>query len=96
MSNEARKNETTSPTATFEFRGEEFTVPLSYDDYSLEFIEAAADGKPLAIQARELLGHDQWSRVRSLGLKGADLNELFEAIEAAEGLASGNSAASSA
>lgn len=97
MSETARKTEAEgASTATFEFRGESFTVPLEYDDYSLEFIEAASDGKPLAIQARELLGPEQWSRVRAMGLSGRDLQPLFAAIEGAVGLDSGNSQASSA
>ena len=96
MSEEARKAETTgSPTATFEFRGESFDMPLSYDDYPLSYIEAALDGKPLAIQARELLGPEQWARVRGMGLNGRDLEELGEAMQSAAGISSGNSKASS-
>lgn len=95
MSEEARKAEAAGSTATFEFRGESFEVPLEYDDYPLGYIEAASEGQPLAIQAREILGSEQWAKVRAMNLKGRDLSELETAIKGATGLSSGNSKASS-
>ena len=92
---DARRNEAASTVGSFEFKGETFTVPLEYADYSLDFIEAVADGRPLAVQARELLGPEQWERVRALRLSGRDLEELYAGIKSAEGVALGNSEPSS-
>lgn len=94
MSETARKAEATGAPATFEFRGESFEVPTEYNDYPLSFIEAAAEGQTLAIQVRELLGPDQWARIRAMCLKGRDLNDLSDAMTAAAGLSPGNSKAS--
>ena len=97
MSETARKTEAEgNSTATFEFRGESFEIPTEYDDYPLEFIEAAQDEKPLAIQARALLGPEQWGRIRAMRLTGRDLESLFLAMQDAVGLTPGNSEASSA
>lgn len=96
MSEEARKAEANGLPATFEFRGESFEMPLEYEDYPLSYIEAASEAKPLAIQARELLGPEQWARVRAMDLKGRDVTELFDVMQTAAGLSSGNSRASSA
>ena len=84
-----------SATAEFEFRGEKFTFPRDYADQPLDFIEAVADLLPLAIQARALLGPDQWERVRAMRLKGSDFDEMSDAIQSAMGISSGNSTASS-
>ena len=90
------RNEANGSTASFDFRGESFTIPTEYADFPLSYIEAASDLKPLAVQARELLGAEQWATVRAMGLKGGDLDELYKAIEGAMGLTTGNSEASSA
>lgn len=95
MTEDALRAEVAGPTASFEFHGETFTVPLEYPDMPLGYIEAASEGAPLAIQARELLGAEQWARIRAMGLKGRDLAELHEAVEAAMGATSGESPASS-
>jgi hypothetical protein len=91
----ALKAEAAGNTADVEFKGETFTIPLEYDDFPLSYIEAAVDGRPLAVQARELLGAEQWERVRALNLTGRGLQELSDAISDAAGLDSGNSPASS-
>lgn len=91
-----RKAETQGSTATFTFREVEFTVPLEFDDYPLGFIEAASDGKPLAIQAREILGPEQWAKVHALNLKGRDLKPLFDALDEALGTDAGEDTPSSA
>jgi hypothetical protein len=96
MTETALQAEAAGPTAEFEFRGEKFTVPLEYADYPVEYIEAAEDGKSLAIQARGLLGPEQWDRVRSMRLKARDLDELSDAISAALGVEPGESTPSSA
>lgn len=88
--------EAAGTTAGFTFRGVEFTVPLVYADMPLAYIEAASDGAPLAVQARELLGADQWAKVRGLGLTGSGLDELSDAINAAMGTDEGEDEASSA
>ena len=90
------RNEANGSTASFEWRGESFTIPLEYADYPLDYIEAASDGKPVAIQMRALLGPEQWETVRGQNPKGRDLDELEEAIRGAMGLSAGNSEASSA
>ena len=90
------RNEANGSTATFEWRGESFTVPLEYDDFPVEFIEAVADGRPGPVQTRALLGPEQWQIVRRMNPKGRDLNELQEVIQGATGLSEGNSEASSA
>jgi hypothetical protein len=82
-------------TAEFEFRGEKFTVPLEYADYPVSYIEAASEGAGVAIQARELLGPEQWARIRAMGLTGRGLDELEAAIKSTNGIDSGNSPASS-
>ena len=90
------RNEANGSTASIDFRGESFTIPLEYADYPLEYIEAASDGKPEAVQMRALLGPEQWETVRGMSPKGRDLDELGEAIRNAAGLSAGNSEASSA
>lgn len=94
MSETARKAEANRSSVTFEFRDESFEVPTEYDEYPLSFIEAASEDRPLAIQIRELLGPDQWARVRAMGLNGRELNELSAAMTDAAGLSPGNSGAS--
>jgi hypothetical protein len=93
MSN-PRESEVTG-SASFEFKGETFTVPLEYADMPLAYIEAASEGAPLAIQARELLGPEQWARVRAMNLTGRGLNELSDAINAVMGTDEGEEPASS-
>jgi hypothetical protein len=95
MSEEARKAEASGKSVTFEFRGESFDMPTEYDDYPLSYIEAVLDGKPLAIQAREILGPEQWAKVRGMGLTGRGLEELGETMQSAAGVSPGNSEASS-
>jgi hypothetical protein len=89
------RNEANGTDATFEFRGETFVIPTEYDDLPLSYIEAATDGKPSAIQARELLGPEQWAKVQAMGLKGRDIEGLVDSINKATGITSGNSEASS-
>lgn len=96
MSDTPLKSEAAGTTAEFEFNGETFTVPLEYDDFPLSYIEAAVDGRPLAVQARELLGPVQWERVRAMNLTGRNLQELSDAISDAAGIDSGESTPSSA
>ena len=91
-----REAEAKSGTASFDFRGEAFTVPLEFDDYPLSYIEAASDGAPLAVQARELLGAEQWAKVRAMNLTGRDLRELEKGIAGAMGVDEGEEPASSA
>lgn len=91
----ALRNEATGSTATFEFRGEKFTAPLEFEDMPIGYLEAVGDGANMAVQARELLGPEQWVRVRAMNLTGRDLNELRAALEEASGVSAGNSPASS-
>lgn len=91
----ALRAEASGGTADVEFKGETFKIPLEYDDFPLAYIEAAVDGRPLAVQARELLGPDQWAVVRGMNLTGRGLQELSDAISDAAGIDSGNSPASS-
>lgn len=81
---------------TVEFRGLTLTFPLSYDDWPVGFIEAVSDGASPAVQARELLGPEQWAQVRALNLKGRDLNELVTAIDEAQGTDAGEGQPSTA
>lgn len=92
----ALRNEATGSTATFEFRGESFTVPLEFDDLPVGYMEAVGDGANMAVQARELLGPEQWAVVRAMNLTGRGLNELRDALDSATGVSAGNSPASSA
>lgn len=91
-----REAEANGGTATFTFRGETFTVPLEYADLPLGYIEAVGDGKPLAVQARELMGPEQWAKVRAMNLTGRDVTALGEAIDKALGTTEGEDPASSA
>jgi hypothetical protein len=95
MSNEARESEAAGNTITVKFRGESFVVPTEYVDYPLAFIEAVGDDKPAAIQLRELLGPEQWEKVRAMGCTGRDINELTNLVSDARGIDAGNSPASS-
>ena len=90
-----RESEAQGSDASFQFHGETFTVPLAFDDYPLSYIEAASEGAPLAIQARELLGPEQWARVRAMNLTGRDLRALEDAISGAMGTTEGEEEASS-
>jgi hypothetical protein len=90
-----REAEATTGTASFNFRGEAFTVPLEYADMPLSYLEAASDGKGLAVQARELLGPEQWAKVRAMNLTGRGLDELSDAINKAMGTDEGEEPASS-
>lgn len=81
---------------SIEFRGLTLTFTTSYADHPLGFIEAVAAGDDPVIQLRELLGPEQWSRVRSLNLRGSDVNELVKAIDSALGSDAGEDTASSA
>lgn len=90
-----REAEAKGSTASFTFRKVEFTVPLEYDDYPLSFIEVASDGASGAVQARELLGPEQWAKVRAMDLKGRDLRPLLDAIDEAMGTDAGEDEASS-
>ena len=83
MSN-PRQDEAANKPAEVEFRGRKFTVPLDYSDWPLELHEAIEDGNNLAA-IRAALGPDQWSVVRSMGLKTPDINELSNAVVAAMG-----------
>jgi hypothetical protein len=96
MSEAARKAEANGePTATVEFRGETFTVPLEYDDLSIDFTEALEDGRSVGV-VRGALGPAQWRVVKAMNLKNRDLGELSDAIAEAMGFTdAGNSKASS-
>jgi hypothetical protein len=94
MTETALQAEAAGPTADVEFKGESFTIPLEYADYPLSFIEAASDGRAVAVQLRELFGPEQWATVQGMRLKGRDLDALSEKVEAVMGN-SGNSPASS-
>ena len=91
-----RQTEATDGPATVEFRGEKFTVPTEYADYPIGVIEAVSDDAPAAIQLRELLGPEQWAKVREICTTGRDLNDLTRAVSEVRGLDAGNSEASSA
>lgn len=91
-----REAEATGRTATVNFRGETFTFPVEYADYPLSFIEAVSDGRAAAIQSRELLGPEQWAKVRGMGLHGRDLEALTDALNEAMGTDEGEDTASSA
>lgn len=97
MSDEARKAEASGEsTATVEFRGETFTVPTEYDDFSLDFLEALEDGRTIGI-VRGALGPVQWRVVKAMSLTARDLGPLADKIAEAMGFTNaGNSAASSA
>src|SRR5690349_16978699 len=82
-------------TAKVEFRGETFTVPTEYDDFSIDFVEALEDGRTVGI-VRGALGPAQWRVVKAMDLKARDLAPLAEVIAQAMGFAdAGNSTASS-
>ncbi len=79
---------------TVDFRGVTLTFPTEYDEYPMGFIEAVNGGAGPDVQARELLGPDQWAQVRPLLSKGRDLNELVSALDVAQGTDAGEEAPS--
>jgi hypothetical protein len=96
MSEAARKAEANGGQGEVEFRGQKFTVPLEYDDYSLDFIEALEDGRTVGI-VRGALGPGQWRIVKAMDLTARDLGPLADSIAEAMGFTdAGNSTASSA
>lgn len=96
MSEKARKAEANDEkTATVEFRGRTFSIPLKYDDYSVDLVESLEEGKVVGI-VRGFLGPNQWRVVRGMDLKMADLNELSGRLAKAAGFGdTGESQASS-
>lgn len=79
---------------TVEFRGVTLTFATEYDEYPMSFIEAVNGGEGPDVQARELLGPEQWAKVRPLLAKGRDLNELVKALDVAQGTDAGEGPAS--
>ena len=95
MSNEARKSEAKSETATIEWREHTFEVEREFDDWSLALVEALEEGRSVAI-IREALGPAQWSVVKSESPKVRDITGLADDIANALGFgSSGESAPSS-
>lgn len=94
--NETRKSEAAgAKTAVVKFHGQEFTINLDVNEWTLEMHEALEDGKELSIM-RAALGPSQWAIVRAMGLKTAGLTELSIAVAEALGFKSvGESQASS-
>ena len=82
-------------TATVEFRGDTFTVPRSYDDWTVDFLESIEEGKVIGI-VRGALGPAQWRRVKGMNLTMKQLQPFADDIAAAMGFGSpGESPASS-
>lgn len=91
----ARQAEANGNTTTVDFRGQKFTIPLDYDDFTVDFLESIEEGKTVGI-VRGALGTRQWQRVRSMNLKIKELAPLAEDIAKAMGFAdTGESPASS-
>jgi hypothetical protein len=92
---DAREAEATGQPASFEFRGEAFTVSRDRDEWTLDFLESLEEGKSVGI-IRGALGPAQWRIVKSMGIKVKDANELSDLIAKAMGFADvGESEASS-
>lgn len=91
-----REAEAKTGTASFDFKGETFTIPLEYDDYPISYIEAATQGAPLLTQTETLLGPEQWAKMRPLLVVGRDLRDVEKAITDAMGVDEGEGTASSA
>lgn len=81
---DARKAEAKKEPVVVEFRGHEFTVPVDYEDWSVDLLESLEEGKAVGI-VRGALGPDQWRIVKTMNLKVAGLNELTEGITKALG-----------
>jgi hypothetical protein len=92
---EARQAEANGhKTATVRFRGFDFTIPLEYDEFSVDLIESLEEGKTVGI-IRGALGPRQWAHVQ-MRLRIKDLTPLMEEITRAMGFtAVGESQASS-
>lgn len=97
MSEEARKAEASGDeTASVTFRGQTFTVPRNYDDWTVDFLESLEEGKVIGI-VRGALGQSQWRRVRAMNLTIKELQPFADDIATAMGFGSaGESEASSA
>lgn len=93
---QARKAEANgAKTATVQFRGSTFTIPLEYDDFSVDLIESLEEGKVVGI-IRGALGRQQWAQVRNMQLRIRDLTPLMDEITRAMGFTdAGESQASS-
>jgi len=86
MSNEARAAEAADQkTATVTFRGIEFEVPRTYDDWPIQFIQALDQGASRGKYLPLLLGEATWARLVKLNLKGSDLIELDQEVAVALG-----------
>jgi uncharacterized phage-like protein YoqJ len=96
MSEDIRQDEARNPsTATFKWRGEEFTVSRERDEWTVDFLESLEEGKSVGI-IRGALGPQQWRTVRAMNLKVRDLDDLSVAVANALGFGStGESSASS-
>ncbi|MBB6173725.1 hypothetical protein HNR23_003785 [Nocardiopsis mwathae] len=64
--------------------GEEYLLPPSSEDWSLETMEAFEEGKVVSA-VRSLLGAEQWQRLKATGATLSDLNKLAEQIATAYG-----------
>lgn len=89
----ARKSEAQGNTVTVEWRGLELTIPATYDQWSVDFVESLEEGKAVGI-VRGAVGPDQWRAVKAMNLNMADLAELSNEI--AKGLGFGETGESSA
>lgn len=93
---DARKAEAKGETtATVEFRGETFTVPTEYDDFSVDFVEALEDGKTLSL-VRGALGPTQWRVVKSMRLTVKELTPFADDIARAMGFGEAGESSASA
>lgn len=90
-----RKDEATTGTATFKFRGEKFTITTDQAEWSTDFLEALEEDRAVGI-VKEALGPQQWAVARPLVPKVKDLRELADVLAKALGFgSSGEQAASS-
>jgi hypothetical protein len=90
-----RKDEATTGTASFKFRGEKFTITTDQAEWSTDFLEALEEERAVGI-VKGALGPQQWSRAYPLVPKVKDLRELADAVAKALGFdKSGESPASS-
>lgn len=86
----ALKAEATETEIKVEFRGDEYVLPKNVEEWPLDVMEAMEDEKPVSA-LRSLLGPAQWAKVKSHGLKMADLEEVTDTFLNAVGLTSGKS-----
>lgn len=88
MSNETRKSEAKDvKTVPVKWRGNDFTIPTEYDEWTVDFLESLEEGKSVGI-VRGALGPQQWAVVKQMNLKVGELGDLASAITAALGFRS--------